>query len=59
MIYVEKIYVQHSHSVYTCWQSEKEPGVLTKIGIGQRLSLNQEGFVLRFPLHFQEWTEKQ
>ena len=45
MIYVEKIYVQHSHSVYTCWQSEKEPGVLTKIGTGQRFSDGQEEFV--------------
>ena len=49
IIHVDKTYVQQSHSVQSCWQSEEEPGVLTKIGKGQRLILvhggGQEGFV--------------
>jgi hypothetical protein len=41
--------VQQFPSAQSCWQSEEEPGVLTKIGTGQRLVIvhdgGQEGFV--------------
>jgi hypothetical protein len=47
--YVDETCVQQSHSVQPCWQSEEEPGVLTKINTGQRHILvhggGQEGFV--------------
>ena len=49
IIYVDETYVQQSHSVQSCWQSEEEPGVLTKIGTDQRLIIvhggGHEGFV--------------
>ena len=48
IIYVDETDVQQSHSFQSCWQSEEEPGVLIKIGTGQRLILHgggQEGFV--------------
>ena len=35
----------NTHSVQSSWY-EKEPGVLTKITPGQKLSCGQEGFVL-------------
>ena len=44
-IYVEETYVQHSHSVQSRGQSEKESEVLTKISTGQRLSGGQEEIV--------------
>ena len=44
------MYVQWSHSVQSCWQSEEEPWVLAKIGTGRRLIIvhgggQEEGFV--------------
>jgi hypothetical protein len=50
IIYVDEMYVQQSHSVQSCWKSEEEPGVLTKMGTGQRLIVvhgggQEEGFV--------------
>ena len=43
IIYVDETYGQQSHSVQSCWQSEEEPEVLTKIGTGQRLIIVQGG----------------
>ena len=49
MVYIDETYVQQSHLVTSCWQSEQELGVLTKIGAGQRLIIlhggGEEGFV--------------
>ena len=35
--------VQQSHSVQSCWPSEEEPRVLTKIGTGRRLIIAHGG----------------
>ena len=48
IIHVDEIDVQHFLccsvlSVQSCWQSEEEPGVLTKIGTGQRLIVHCGG----------------
>ena len=47
-MYVDKTYVQHSRSIQSCWQFEKEPRVITKIDIGQTYYIvcsgDQEGF---------------
>lgn len=49
IVYVDETYVQQSHSVKSCWQSEQESGTLTKMGAGQRLIIvhggGEEGFV--------------
>lgn len=48
VVYLDETYVQASHNVSNCWQSEKELGAIQKIGKGNRLIVVHGGGEMGF-----------